>query len=148
MTRRTWTKENDAFIIIERSNNTPYAELATKFNRKFNSKVKVTDLHQRAFKLNITGNTVKAARKPNKVTKALASPKPQKKYFIPTQEQINFVHSSFESIDFIASLSSGSDSSACGAGAACWAAPPNRAARSGASSAAGAAAACWPPSSC
>ena len=93
MTRRTWTKENDAFIIIERSNNTPYAELATKFNRKFNSKVKVTDLHQRAFKLNITGNTVKAARKPNKVTKALASPKPKKKYFRPTQEQINFVHS-------------------------------------------------------
>mgnify|MGYP003110050527 CR=1 FL=1 len=93
MANRTWTKENDAFIIIERSNNTPYAELATKFNRKFNSKVKVTDLHQRAFKLNITGNTVKAARKPNKVTKALASPKPKKKYFIPTQEQINFVHS-------------------------------------------------------
>tara|TARA_R100001230_G_C5688650_1_gene200116 strand:+ start:794 stop:2029 length:1236 start_codon:yes stop_codon:yes gene_type:complete len=93
MANRTWTKENDAFIIIERSNNTPYAELATKFNRKFNSKVKVTDLHQRAFKLNITGNTVKAARKPNKVTKALASPKPQMKYFRPTQEQINFVHS-------------------------------------------------------
>lgn len=67
----------EAYLIVGRTvDKTPYKLLTVRLNKKFNSKMKVHDLQQKAFKLGITKPVIKKV-----IT-----------YFKPSQEQINFVH--------------------------------------------------------
>jgi len=74
---KKWTTDMEAYLIVGRTvDKTPYKLLTVRLNKKFNSKMKVHDLQQKAFKLGITKPVIKKVRT----------------YFKPSQEQINFVH--------------------------------------------------------
>ena len=75
-----WTDEIDAYLIVKRTQKVPYKQLKVRLNKRFGTKFKVPDLHQRAFTLGIT--TKRAAPKVNLV----------RAYFMPNQEQIDFIH--------------------------------------------------------
>lgn len=74
-----WTEKIDAYLIAKRTQKVPYKQLKVRLNKRFGTKFKVPDLHQRAFTLGITKKT---APKVNSV----------RAYFMPNQEQIDFIH--------------------------------------------------------